>query len=630
MDIRLIPGAVPSQIERDALDALIGPPASDWQGNGRANAFEEIVSESGHDARSQRRLLLPALHAMQNTVGYLTPGGINYVCQRLSVPPADAYGVASFYALFALEERPPIVAHVCDDIACRLRGGRELCAELERRIGPAGTSTSDGSATWLPSPCLGLCEHAPAALIQRAGAGVTDSSHAGVTIDEVLGALSASAPTVTARNVNDVAGSVPQALDAGSGDLRLLRRAGRVDPTSIDAYRASGGFEALREAFRIGPHGVIRETQASRLLGRGGAAFPAGRKLEDVARAPVRPHYIVCNADESEPGTFKDRVLMEVDPFAIVEGMTIAGYAAGCERGYLYIRGEYPLATRMLTNAIDSARQRGFLGENIMGERVEFDIELRVGAGAYICGEETALFESIEGKRGEPRNKPPFPTMVGLFGKPTLVNNVETLVNLQQIVLEGGEAFASSGTEGSTGPKLFCLSGAVRRPGIYEVTFGATLRELIELAGGLPEGRALQAVLLGGAAGTFVTEADLDVPLTFEGTRAIGASLGSGVIMVFDDTVDMVDIVLRIASFFRDESCGQCVPCRVGTVRQEEALHRLANGRALGSASDDIRRIDDLALVMRDASICGLGHTAANAVQSAIRTLHIFDDRNTQ
>jgi NADH-quinone oxidoreductase subunit F len=628
VDLRLIPGAAPSPAERAAVDALIGPPTGEWQDNGHAITFEEIVGASGQEARAQRHLLLPALHAVQNAVGYLSPGGINYICQRLNVPPADAFGVASFYALFALEERPPVVAHVCDDIACRLKGGLEVCRDLEQRIGPAGTSSSEGSSTWMPSPCLGLCEHAPAALIQRAGPDAVDSSVAPCSADSIMSALSGS-DDAHARRVDDIASSVPQSRGPQSAGLRLLRRAGHVDPTSVDAYRASGGYEALREAFRIGPHGVIREVQASRLLGRGGAAFPAGRKLEDVARAPVRPHYLVCNADESEPGTFKDRVLMETDPFAVIEGMTIAGYAAGCELGYLYVRGEYPLAMRLITNAIETARQRGFLGDNIMDEGVRFDIELRQGAGAYICGEETALFESIEGKRGEPRNKPPFPTMVGLFGKPTLVNNVETLVNFQHIVLDGGAAYASIGTEQSTGPKLFCLSGAVQRPGIYEAPFGVTLRELIDLAGGLPEGRGLQAVLLGGAAGAFVTADDLDVPLTFEGTRAIGHSLGSGVIMVFDDTVDMIDIVLRIAEFFRDESCGQCVPCRVGTVRQEEALHRLANRRPLGSSSDDIQLIDDLALVMRDASICGLGHTAANAVQSAIRTLHIFEDRKS-
>jgi NADH-quinone oxidoreductase subunit F len=404
----------------------------------------------------------------------------------------------------------------------------------------------------------------------------------------------------------------------------LLRRVGVADPTSLDDYRAHGGYAALRQALALGPERVIREVTDSKLVGRGGAAFPTGRKWEAVARMPVRPHYLVCNADESEPGTFKDRVLMEEDPFALVEAMTICGYATGCERGFVYIRGEYPLATERVQGAIGQARDRGLLGDNVFGAGLRFDLEIRRGGGAYICGEETALFNSIEGKRGEPRNKPPFPVQVGLFGKPTVVNNVETLVNVLDIVIEGGAAFAAIGTAGSSGMKLFCVSGCVESPGVFEVPFGVTLRELIDLAGGVRGGRPLQAVLLGGAAGVFVGPDEIEMPLTFEGSRAAGATLGSGVVMVFDDRIDLRPIVLRIAAFFRDESCGQCVPCRVGTVRQEEALHRIAAGRPIGTVAAEQALIDDLAQVMRDASICGLGHTASGAVQSAMRKLRVF------
>jgi NADH-quinone oxidoreductase subunit F len=284
--------------------------------------------------------------------------------------------------------------------------------------------------------------------------------------------------------------------------------------------------------------------------------------------------------------------------------MTIAAYATGCEKAYLYVRAEYPLARRRIENAIEQARSYGFL---------DLDVEVRRGAGAYICGEETALFNSIEGKRGEPRNKPPFPVQAGLFGKPTLVNNVETLVNVLDILVEGGA--------GET--RLFCLSGHVRQPGLYEVPMGTTLRALIDLAGGLREGRALQAVLLGGAAGSFVTEQQLDVPLSFEGTRAIGATLGSGAVIVLDDTADLKPILLRIARFFRDESCGQCVPCRVGTVRQEEALQRILNGRA-GDRGREVALLSDIAQAMRDASICGLGQTAANAIASGLTQLKVL------
>jgi NADH-quinone oxidoreductase subunit F len=402
-------------------------------------------------------------------------------------------------------------------------------------------------------------------------------------------------------------------------DLRLLRRIGTVDPGSIDAYRANGGYTALAKALEIGADAVITEVTESKLMGRGGAAFPTGRKWGAVASQPAQPHYLVCNADESEPGTFKDRVLLEGDPFAIVESMTIAAYAAGATQGYLYIRGEYPEAEARVRAAIDAARNAGLLGADILGSGFAFDIELRRGAGAYICGEETALFESIEGKRGEPRNKPPFPVEIGLFGKPTVVNNVETLANIPLILDIGGEAYARIGTEGSTGPKLFCLSGHVERPGVYEVEFGATLRDLIELAGGVSGGRDIRAILLGGAAGVFVGPDALDMPLTFEATRAAGATLGSGVIMVFDETVDLVDTLRRIAQFFRDESCGQCVPCRVGSVRQEELLARLAAGSTVRSRDEELVLLRDIGQAMRDASICGLGQTASSAIESALR-----------
>jgi NADH-quinone oxidoreductase subunit F len=433
---------------------------------------------------------------------------------------------------------------------------------------------------------------------------------------------------------------LPQAGDPG---LRLLRRVGVADPRSLDAYRAHGGYQALRRALDLGPAGVIREVTESRLVGRGGAAFPTGRKWEAVARATVRPHYLVCNADESEPGTFKDRVIMEDDPFAVIEAMTVAGFATGCEEGYLYVRGEYPLATERLHHAIVRARAQNLLGDDVMGRGVRFDVEIRRGAGAYICGEETALFNSLEGFRGEPRNKPPFPVEVGLFGKPTCVNNVETLVSALEVVACGAASWAAIGTAGSTGTKLFCVSGHVARPGLYEVPFGTRLDALIDLAGGVrrhdggnpptqagsqaspgPPGARLQTVLLGGAAGAFVRPDELATPLTFEDLRRIGATLGSGVVLVFDESVDLWPILARIAAFFRDESCGQCVPCRVGTVRQEELLTRLVRGKPKGSLAQERRLLDDLDQVMRDASICGLGQTASSAIVSAVDKLGLL------
>jgi len=548
VDLHLL-DAPPSAAERDAIDGVLGAPA-DANGNRVARAD-----------RTKRHLLLPALRAAQQRVGWVSEGALGYASRRLSVPPAEAYGVASFYALLALEERPADVTHACTDLACALQGAA---------VGPGEH----------PSPCLGLCERAPAKYRTVAGEQPLEEQ------------IPAAGPP----------------LPQGEG-LRLLRRiAAGVDPESLDAYVAAGGFEGLARARELGPEAVVREVAESRLLGRGGAAFPTGVKWEAVARQAAQPHYVVCNADESEPGTFKDRVLMESDPFALVEAIAIAGFATGASKGFVYVRAEYPLAHRRLQHAIDAS------APYLDG----FELELRIGAGAYVCGEETALFQSIEGYRGEPRNKPPFPVEVGLFGKPTAVNNVETLFNVLEVLRDGGAAYAGTGTEGSSGTRLFCVSGRVERPGLYELPFGATLRELLELAGSAPP----KAVLLGGAAGAFVGPELLDLKLTHEDTRAAGVTLGSGVVIVYDEQADLVPALLRIAEFFRDESCGQCVPCRVGTVRQEEALKRLAAGRP---HEDELQTLAELAQVMRDASICGLGQTAANAVESAIVNLGVFD-----
>ncbi|MGY3205275.1 NAD(P)H-dependent oxidoreductase subunit E [Streptomyces sp. TE5632] len=610
MDLRF-GDSKPTDEERAAVDALLGPPESSWEGADRdeTRAGDLRWARGGREARDRRDQLLPGLHAVNDRVGWISEGALDYLCRRLTVPPSEAYGVATFYAMFSVKPRPATVLHVCTDLACTAAGAGALCAGIESRLGPgSGVSVER-------SPCLGLCERAPAALAIRAGEPVRTAVSAPATVDSAV--LAASAPDA-APEEPPAAMAVPQ---AGDPSLTLLRRVGAVDPASLDDYRAHGGYAALRRAFALGPAGVIREVTDSGLLGRGGAAFPTGRKWQATASQPDRPHYLVCNADESEPGTFKDRVIMEGDPYALVEAMTIAAYATGAHQGYLYLRGEYPRALHRMRHAVDQARARGLLGDDVLGQGYAFDIEIRRGAGAYICGEETALFNSIEGYRGEPRSKPPFPVEKGLFGKPTVENNVETLVNVLPILTMGAPAYAAIGTERSTGPKLFCVSGSVGRPGIYELPFGATLGELLELA----EVRdGLRAVLLGGAAGGFVRADELDVPLTFEGTRQAGATLGSGVVMAFDDTVPLPRLLLRIAQFFRDESCGQCVPCRVGTVRQEEALTRIVERTGAGAAGD-IALLREVGSAMRDASICGLGQTAWNAVESAIDRLGAYE-----
>ena len=598
MDLK-VNSSVATRDERDAVDSVLGKPTQYTQGGERSEQ-DLRVSRAGEALRNLRHMLLPTLHAVNDRIGWISRGSINYIAQQLDVAPAEIYGVASFYALFSMTERPKRQVHVCIDLACRAMGG------LKEDQLPEGTH---------PSPCLGTCERAPAVLVIEAGDPARHEVLAPATPVQINALAKGGWPETEATVVS----ATPQAQDSSS-KLVLLGRIGKVDPLSISDYQQHGGFDALRKAIQLGANGVIDEVNTSGLVGRGGAAFPTGRKWGAVAGQPAFPHYSICNADESEPGTFKDRVIMEGDPFALVEAMIIASFATGSEQGFIYLRGEYPRAIRNVQHAIDESKKHGFLGDNILGSGFNFNLSIVRGAGAYICGEETAIFNSIEGYRGEPRNKPPFPVEVGVFGKPTLVNNVETLVNVLSIVKDGGAAYAALGTEGSKGRKLFCLSGAVAKPGIYEVEFGITLRQLIDLGGGMRSGSTLQAILLGGAAGGFVGPNDLDLPLTMEATRAAGSSLGSGVVMVLDQSVDMVDQLRRIAAFFRDESCGQCVPCRVGTVRQEEIVSRLAKG----VQSQDIELLRELGTVMRDASICGLGQTANSAIDSAINKLKVF------
>jgi NADH-quinone oxidoreductase subunit F len=496
--------------------------------------------------------------------------------------------VIEFYTLFYNKPVGKRIIRVCTDQACGLKDGDGLLHHLCTHHGiQPGQTTSDGSLTIEASPCLGLCEQAPAAL-------VNDQAE---------------------TNINYKTDSYelgrPKSIVGGS--LHLLTAHCGSGTTSLAEH---GEYSALIKTLGMPPTAVVAEIKASGLVGRGGAAFPTGVKWEGAAKADGSPKYVVCDADESEPGTFKDRVLMLDDPHSVIEGMLIAGYAIGAHNGMIYVRGEYPYIMPVLEKALTEAQQAGYLGENIQGSGFSFEIEIRLGAGAYICGEETALFESIEGKRGFPRVKPPFPTTYGLFGKPTVINNVETFFNVPLIISKGAVAYRKIGTEKSPGSKLFCLSGDVAKPGIYEVPFGVTLRELLDMAGGVPAGKKLQAVLFGGAAGAFATSAHLDVKLTFEDLRAAGLPLGSGVVLVYDETRNLREVLARLGHFFAHESCGKCYPCQMGTQRQAEILHRIAAG---GILEGDLERLQDVGWTMTDASLCGLGQTAASAILSAIK-----------
>ena len=536
-----------------------------------------------------REFLLPVLWDVQTVYGTIDKDAVHQISHTLRVPEADIYGVISFYTLFHSEPTGETIIRVCTDPSCSLRGADAVLEGVCRKVGlQHDGTTSDGRYTVEHSPCLGMCELAPAVLVSKRGIGELSVSNA--TVEKLL------------------ADNLPDYASIAYSEMGIL-----LDDADSSDLTGYGDYQVLRHVLaNIAPDDLIVEIETSGLIGRGGAAFPTGMKWKFTRRSEANPKYVICNADESEPGTFKDRVLLEKRPHLLLEGMALAAYAIGAEKGYLFIRGEYPKATKILQQAIASAEAANLLGTNIMGTNFNFHIEIRRGAGAYICGEETALFEAIEGKRGFPRIKPPYPTTNGLFDKPTVVNNVETLCAVPFIVEHGADWFKRLGTEKSTGSKLVSVSGHVQRAGVYEIEPGLTLRQLLEnqcqgIAG------TLQAVLMGGAAGTFLTPDEIDVRLTFEDLRSIGSTFGSGAIMVFNDTVDLRDILRRLAVFFQHESCGKCFPCQLGTQRQLEILQRASQPIA-----GDTVRLRDIGLTMTEASLCGLGQTAASAILSAI------------
>jgi NADH-quinone oxidoreductase subunit F len=553
-----------------------------------------------------RTALLPALHAAQAMVGYLPESVAHLVAQALGVPLADVHGVIEFYTMFYNQPVGRSILRICTDPACQLRGAEQALEEACQNYGVhEGQVSADGEWTVERAPCLGMCNRAPAVNLGLPAQSKPEDEH------HVL------APRSYAYGLRDPEGGIAADHIAGSPRLITALCSG-MKAASLEEYSSSGGMRAAHRWIgeRRSAAELISEIKASGLVGMGGAAFPTGIKWEGAANAAGDSKYLVINADESEPGTFKDRILLEGDPCRVLEGAMLGAYAIGAQKIYCYIRGEYPLAIERVHTAVEQLHEAGYLGENIFGSEFSLEVEIRAGAGAYICGEETALFESIEGKRGFPRIKPPFPTTQGLFGKPTVINNVETLAKIPLILADGVAAFRSLGTEKSPGTKLFCLSGDVSRPGLYEVPFGTSLRHLLfDLAGGV-EGNELQAVLLGGAAGAFATPQHLDVRLSFEDLRAAGLPLGSGVVMVFNQQRSMARILASLARFFAHESCGKCYPCQMGTQRQYEILQRVAAGQ---SQPGDTARLQDVGWTMTDSSLCGLGQTAASAVLSALR-----------
>jgi len=538
-----------------------------------------------------RDALLEILHAVQPIHGWLPREVQAEVSSLLKVPLAEIHGVIEFYSMFYNKPMPRQIIRVCQDPACSMAGSEELISRLRQ-----GSTVPESTVERVH--CLGLCDQAPAALIGEVPAADIDSLFTGAHSAQTF----------------------PSTRILAYGERKhILKRVGVVDPSTLDSYLANGGYAVLRRVVGSTPDECIAMAEESGILGRGGAMFPMGMKWRFTRSAdgPPSQKHIVINADESEPGTFKDRALLEGDPFAVIEAATIAGYAIGAERGWIFIRGEYPQAILAMRSAIGQARDAGYLGRNLLGQGgFNFDIELRVGAGAYICGEETALFEAIEGKRGFPRIKPPFPTTHGLFGQPTAINNVESLVAFLAAAEMGVDRWCELGTSESPGTKLFCLSGHVEKPGVYELPFGLTIGKMIETAGGVAGSGRFGAALIGGAAGSFIDAGGLDFELSYEGSRASNLSIGSGVVMVFDDSVDIRVILHQLSKFFAHESCGKCYPCQLGTQRQMELLApdhlRLIGERNRGQLLEEIGN------TMTLASLCGLGQTAASATLSAM------------
>jgi len=401
----------------------------------------------------------------------------------------------------------------------------------------------------------------------------------------------------------------------------LLRDTGHSGSTAIGEYLRIGGYSALRKAIEMSPAEVVEEVTESNLLGRGGAGFPTGRKWEFAVSAQGSPKYLICNADEGEPGTFKDRVLMEKNPHLLIEGMAIASHALGAKKGYIYLRHEYPTAGERLEQAINEAHEHGFLGNAVGGSSLSFDVEVFRGAGAYICGEETALIDSLEGRRGQPRTRPPFPAIAGLWGKPTIVNNVETLCNIPIILEMGGSAYADIGSPASPGPKLYCISGCVQRPGLYEAPMGTSLRELIyNHAGGMRNGHELKAVIPGGLSTPVLPAEAIDCAMDFRSLVEAGSALGSAGVIVMDDSVCMVRVARRAARFYEVESCGKCVPCREGTGWLEKLLVRIESGDA---SMDELELVEDVSDAILGNTFCPLGDSAAEVVTAIVRHFRV-------
>ena len=512
---------------------------------------------------------------------------------------------------------------VCGGTGCTSSGGEKILTEFEVQLKKAGI---ENEVKVVRTGCFGLCALGPIVIVYPEGAfySMIEPKHVEEIVSEhllkgrIVKHLLYDETIEADKNIKSL-----NEVDFYKKQLRIaLRNCGVIDPENIDEYIAFDGYKALGKVLtEMTPDGVIDEMKKSGLRGRGGGGFPTGLKWDFAAKQPQGQKYVGCNADEGDPGAFMDRSVLEGDPHAVIEAMAIAGYAIGSDQGYVYIRAEYPIAVNRLKIAIEQAKEYGLLGENIFGTGFNFDLEIRLGAGAFVCGEETALMTSIEGKRGEPRPRPPFPAVKGLWGKPTILNNVETYANIPQIILMGAEAFSKIGTEKSKGTKVFALGGKINNTGLVEVPMGTTLREIIEeIGGGIPNGKKFKAAQTGGPSGGCIPASLMDIQIDYDSLISIGSMMGSGGLIVMDEDSCMVDIAKFFLEFTVDESCGKCAPCRIGTKRMLEILEKITSGKG---TMKDIENLKTLCNSVKVSSLCGLGQTAPNPILS---TLKYFED----
>jgi len=557
--------------------------------------------------------LLPALHEVQQECGnWLPMEALRLVSRGLEIPYPYLYGVMSFYTMFSPTPRGRFIVRMCESPPCHILGADNLLTVLKGELGvrKVGETSPDGLFTLEHTACLGVCEVSPAMQINEVVFGRLTPERLRDILTDYRNGKVVDYKTLP-RTTNPLSD-----YPASGDELVLLANVDKIDPLSLDDYLARGGYEGLKKALGMTPEEVVNVVKDSGLRGRGGAGFPTGLKWSFTRPLPATPKYIVCNADEGEPGTIKDRYIMEGDPHKVLEGMAIAGYAVGASYGYIYVRGEYYLSMYRLNQAIEDAQAKNLLGDNIQGTGFSFHIQVQTGGGSYVCGEETALIESVEGKRGNPRVKPPFPGTVGVWGKPTIVNNVESLASVPAIVVHGADWYKAKGTEDARGTKIFQVVGHVARPGIVEANLGMTVRELIDkYGGGLPPGRKFKACQTGGSSFGFFKDEHLDTPMEYKAMAAAEGALGSGTMLVMDDTTCVVDVVKSILYFFQHESCGFCLPCRRGTRVLYELISKVAAGQGVAA---DLDRMISLAQVMVDSSNCALGMSPLFFVKTTI------------